>query len=204
MDRDGGRNVPISNDLLRKKYGYDGVVFTDRNVTGEHKVMDSFLDGKSWSVEKLSLAERHYKVLMAGVDQFGGNNDKMPILEAYQMGVKQQGEAVVRARMEQSAVRLLRNIFRAGVFENPTETAQTVGKPDYMKAGYVAQLKSVVLLKNKGNTLPLAPTKIVYVPKRTIAASRNFLGVETPASSDYPVNIDLRNSFKISYTFRRD
>jgi beta-glucosidase len=30
--------------------------------------------GKSWGVEKLSVSERHYKVLMAGVDQFGGNN----------------------------------------------------------------------------------------------------------------------------------
>ena len=188
-------NQYLITDLLRKKYGYDGVVCTDWNVTGDHKVMDSFLDGKSWGVETLSLAERHYKILMAGVDQFGGNNDMKPILEAYAIGIEQQGEAAMRARMEQSAVRLLRNIFRVGLFENayvnPTETAQTVGKPDYMKAGYEAQLKSIVLLKNKGKVLPLAAGKTVYVPKRYVAASRNFLGIETPASTDYPVNIDL-------------
>ncbi len=188
-------NHYIITDLLRKKYGYDGVVCTDWNVTGDHKVMDSFLDGKSWGVETLSLAERHYKILMAGVDQFGGNNDMKPILDAYKMGVEQQGEAFMRKRMEQSAVRLLRNIFRVGLFENayvdPTETAKTVGKPDYMKAGYEAQLKSIVLLKNKAKVLPLASGRTVYVPKRYVAASRNFLGMETPASTEYPVNIDV-------------
>lgn len=201
QDKKNGENVAnnydkyIVTDLLRKQYGYDGVVCTDWLVTGDHKAMDLFVDGKSWGVEKLSIPERHYKVLMAGVDQFGGNNDKMPILEAYQMGVKEHGEAAMRARMEGSAVRLLRNIFRVGLFENPylnpAETAQTVGKPAYMKAGYDAQLKSIVMLKNKGNTLPLAAGKTVYVPKRFVAASRNFLGVETPASTEYPVNIDL-------------
>ncbi|QJW89827.1 beta-glucosidase [Spirosoma taeanense] len=209
QDNKNGENIAnnynkyIINDLLRKKYGYDGVVCTDWNVTGDHKAMDSFLDGKSWGVEKLSPTERHYKILMAGVDQFGGNNDAKPILEAYQIGVKEQGEAAMRTRMEQSAVRLLRNIFQVGLFENPylnpAETKQTVGKPDYMKAGYDAQLKSVVMLKNKTNALPLTSGKTVYVPKRFVAASRNFLGAETPASTDYPVNIDLvKKYFKVT------
>jgi len=209
QDKKNGENIAnnynhyLITDLLRQKYGYDGVVCTDWSVTGDHKAMDLFIDGKSWGVEKLSLAERHYKVLMAGVDQFGGNNDKTPILEAYQMGVKNQGEAAMRARMETSAVRLLLNIFRTGLFENPylnpPQTVQTVGKPDYMRAGYQAQLKSVVLLKNKANALPLATGKTVYVPKRYVAASRNFLGQETPASQDYPVSLDLvKKYFKVT------
>lgn len=201
QDKKNGENVAnnynryIINDLLRTKYGYDGVVCTDWSVTGDHRAMDLFIDGKPWGVEKLSVAERHYKILMAGVDQFGGNNDKQPVLDAYQMGVREHGMAYMRARMEASAVRLLRNIFRVGLFENPyrnpAETARTVGKPAYMRAGYDAQLKSVVLLKNRGNVLPLAPGKVLYVPKRYVAASRNFLGLETPASTDYPLNMDL-------------
>ncbi len=188
-------NKYIISDLLRTKYGYDGVVCTDWLVTGDHRAMDVFVDGKSWGVENLSIAERHYKVLMAGVDQFGGNNDMKPILEAYQMGIKEHGEPKMRARMEQSAVRLLKNIFRVGVFENPylnpEETKATVGKPEFMKAGYEAQLKSIVLLKNQGNTLPITTKKTVYVPKRFVPASRNFLGMETPASEDYPVNMEI-------------
>ena len=188
-------NKYMITDLLRKKYNYDGVVCTDWLVTGDHKAMDVFIDGKSWGVENLTIAERHYKVLMAGVDQFGGNNDAKPVMEAYQMGVKEWGEAKMRARMEQSAVRLLLNIFRTGLFENPYVNPETtkaiVGKPEYMKAGYEAQLKSVVMLKNSRNALPVAEKKKVYVPKRFVAASRNFLGMETPASTDYPVSIDI-------------
>ena len=188
-------NKYLITDLLRKKYKYDGVVCTDWLVTGDHKQMDNFVDGKPFGVEKLTIAERHYKILMAGVDQFGGNNDAKPVIEAYQVGVKEWGEAKMRARMEQSAIRLLLNIFRTGLFENPYVNPETtkaiVGKPDYMKAGYEAQLKSVVMLKNQNNTLPLSVNKKVYIPKRFVAASRNFLGMETPATTDYPVSIDI-------------
>jgi len=188
-------NKYIVDDLLRKKYGYTGVVCTDWNVTADHKVQDSFLDGKSFGVEHLSLAERHYKVLMAGADQFGGNNDARPILEAYRIGIREHGEKWMRNRMEESAVRLLLNIFRVGLFENPylrpAETQKQVGNPEFMKAGYEAQLKSIVLLKNQQNTLPVKTKKTVYIPKRFIPASRNFLGVETPSSLEYPVNMNI-------------
>lgn len=201
QDTKNGENVGNSynkyliNDLLRTKYKYDGVVCTDWGITGEHKLLDSFLDGRSWGVENLSEVDRHYKILMNGVDQFGGNNDAKPIIAAYQKGVAELGEAKMRARMEQSAVRLLKNIFRVGIFENPylnpEETKAIVGKPAFMKDGFDAQLKSVVLLKNQKQTLPITSKKTVYVPKRFSPASRNFLGVETPASTDYPISIDL-------------
>ena len=170
-----GYSTYLITDLLRTKYDYDGVVCTDWAVTAdEGKTPDMFL-GKPWGVERLSVAERHYKVLMAGVDQFGGNNVAGPILDAYQKGVKEHGEAWIRERFEQSAVRLLRNIFRTGLFEDPyldqNESTKTVGNADFMKAGYDAQLKSIVLLKNKNNVLPLEKTKTVYIPKRTAPAA---------------------------------
>ena len=190
-----GYSKYLITDLLRTKYHYDGVVCTDWLVTAdEGKTPDMFV-GKSWGVEKLSVAERHYKVLMAGVDQFGGNNVAGPILEAYQMGVKEHGEQWMRQRFEQSAVRLLRNIFQVGLFENPyldpAQSTKTVGNADYMKAGYDAQLKSIVMLKNKSNTLPLAKTKTVYIPKRTVPAARDWFGNMTPERVEYPVNIDI-------------
>ncbi len=190
-----GYNKYLIQDLLRDKYNYDGVVCTDWLVTGDETAIDVFITGKSWGVESLSIAERHYKVLMAGVDQFGGNNDMKPVLEAYQMGVKEHGEEFMRARFEQSAVRLLKNIFRTGLFENPylnIETSKTVvGNPDFMKAGYEAQLKSVVMLKNKQNVLPLQKNKTVYIPKKFTPAGRNFLGMEIPEKLEYPVNLEI-------------
>ncbi|MCU0471153.1 MAG: glycoside hydrolase family 3 protein [Arcicella sp.] len=196
-------NQYIITDLLRNKYGYDGVVCTDWSVVAPHKVMDSFLDGKSWGVENLSLVELHYKALMAGIDQYGGNNAVKPVLEAYQMGIKEHGEPKMRARMEQSAVRLLKNIFRVGVFENPYLNVETtksiVGKPEYMKAGYEAQLQSIIMLKNQAKTLPLNAQKTVYIPKRFVPASRNFLGMETPASEEYPINMEIvKKYFKVT------
>jgi beta-glucosidase len=198
-----GYNKYIITDLLRDKNGYDGVVCTDWLVTGDVTSIDVFLTGKAWGVEGLSVAERHYKVLMAGGDQYGGNNEVQPVLDAYAMGVKEHGEDFMRARFEQSAVRLLRNIFNTGLFENPylniEETKSIVGKPEFMKAGYDAQLKSVVMLKNKSNTLPLEKNKTIYIPKKFTPAGRNFLGMETPESLEYPVNIEIvKKYFKVT------
>jgi len=188
-------NSYIITDLLRKKYKYDGVVCTDWSVTADEAAVDIFITGKSWGVDKLSIPERHYKVLMAGVDQFGGNNDAAPVIEAYNMGVKEHGEKFMRARFEESAVRLLKNIFRTGLFENPyldPEVSKSiVGNAEYMKASYEAQLKSMVLLKNKKMALPLQKNKTVYVPKKFTPAGRNFLGMETPEKLDYPVNMNI-------------
>jgi beta-glucosidase len=186
-------NKYIIGDLLRGKYKYDGVVCTDWLVTGDETAVDVFLTGKSWGTEKLTVAQRHYKALMAGVDQYGGNNEVTPVLEAYQMGVKEHGEAFMRKRFEQSAVRLLRNSFRVGLFENPYLDAavskQTVGKPEFMKAGYQAQVQSIVMLKNKAQALPMAKNRTVYIPKRFTPAGRNFLGIPYPEKLDYPVNL---------------
>jgi beta-glucosidase len=64
-----------------------------------------------------------------------------------------------------------------------------------MKVGYETQLKSIVLLKNANNVLPLTDKKTVYIPKRFVPASRNFLGMEFPASTDYPVNMELAKKY---------
>ena len=201
QDKKYGENVGngfskyIITDLLRDKYGYDGVVCTDWLITGDEGKTPDVFAGKSWGTEKMTIAERHYKVMMAGVDQFGGNNDIKPVLEAYQMGVKEHGQAFMRNRFEKSAVRLLLNIFRVGLFENayldPEETKAIVGKPEFMKAGYDAQLKSIVLIKNHNKTLPIANGKTVYVPKRTTPPGVNFFGMPTPEKTEYPVNLEL-------------
>ncbi len=175
-----GYSKYIITDLLRNKYKYDGVVCTDWLVIGdEGKTPDMFM-GKSWGMENKTNAERHYKVIKAGGDQFGGNNDMKPVLEAYQMGVKEFGEAAIRARFEQSAIRLLRNIFRVGLFENPyldvASSISTVGNASFMKAGYEAQIKSIVLLKNKNAVLPIAKNKTVFIPKKIIPAGRDWFG----------------------------
>jgi beta-glucosidase len=201
QDKKYGENVGngfskyIVTDLLRGKYNYDGVVCTDWLITGDEGKTPDVFAGKSWGVESSTIAQRHYKVLMAGVDQFGGNNLAGPVIEAYQMGVKEHGEEFIRKRFEQSAVRLLRNIFNVGLFENPyvipEGTQSTVGNPEFMKAGYAAQLKSIVMLKNKSNALPIQKMKTVYIPKRVVPAGRDWFGNATPEKIEYPINVDI-------------
>jgi beta-glucosidase len=205
QDKKYGENVGngfskyMVTDLLRNKYGYNGVVCTDWLITGNEGPTPDVFAGKPWGVEKLSIAERHYKALMAGVDQFGGNNDVEPVIEAYGMGVKEHGAAYMRERFELSAVRLLLNIFRVGLFENPylnpEESRKLVGNPEFMKAGYEAQLKSIVLLKNRHRTLPLKTGKTVYVPKRIVPPSLDFFGNPTPQYEEMPVNVTLLKKY---------
>lgn len=189
----------IITDLLRQKYGYDGVVCTDWRITADEGKTPDIFSGKSWGVEAQTVAQRHYKVIMAGVDQFGGNNVAGPVLEAYQMGVKEHGEQFMRKRMEESAVRLLKNVFRVGLFENPYLDPQisksVVGNAEYMTAGYEVQLKSLILLKNKGKILPLQKSKTVYIPKRIVPAAMDFFGNITPERIEYPVSIDIAKKY---------
>ncbi|MEJ2005296.1 MAG: glycoside hydrolase family 3 N-terminal domain-containing protein [Cyclobacteriaceae bacterium] len=200
----GGENVGnafnkyIITELLRDKYGFDGVVCTDWGVTRDDAGMAVF--GQTpWGVEDLSVAERHYRILMAGCDQFGGNNDAEPVIEAYEMGVAEHGEEWMRARFERSAVRLLKNIFQTGIFENPyldvEKTIETVGKPDFMTAGYNAQLRSVVLLKNKNSVLPLSADTKLYIPDRFIPASENFFGAEIPSRTEPPIKPEVASEY---------
>lgn len=165
------------NDLLREKYGYDGVVCTDWGITEDMDAdVDSF-GSRCFGVEHLTEAERHLRIIENGVDQFGGNSNIIPILEAYELGCQKHGEAFMRQRFEQSAKRLLRNMFQCGLFENPylvlEESKQIVGCKEYCEAGFKAQLKSVVMLKNN-NVLPIRERVKVFVPNRHINAKKNF------------------------------
>ena len=172
-----GYSKYIIKDLLREKYKYEGVVCTDWGIVNEYKNLFRNT-GKPWGVENMPVAERYLSVLMVGVDQFGGVNTKKHIVEAYELGKERLGEEAIRARFEESAVRLLVNIFRTGLFENayvePHVSQQVVGSDEFTKMGFEAQLKSVVMLKNHNNTLPLKGRLKVYMPLRHYPNSVNY------------------------------
>lgn len=189
----------IIRDLLRDSCGYDGVVCTDWGITQDPADdMDAF-GSRCFGTESLSVAERHLRIIMNGVDQFGGNNDKEPILEAYRIGCERYGESVMRRRMEESAVRILTNIFRVGLFENPyldeEESVRTVGCETYVQAGYQAQLDSVVLLKNKSAALPLQKQLKLYVPDRHIRPKKGFMRFMEEEQFLHPVHNRLLSEY---------
>lgn len=167
----------IVTDLLRDKYKFEGVVCTDWGVTSDC-IDVGIHGGKPYGVEDLSVAGRRLRCIEAGVDQFGGCNDVGPVLEAYDMLCEKYGEKIARERFEVSARRLLLNIFRVGLFENPyldpEESASIVGCGQFCKEGYDAQLKSIIMLKNHGNALPQTGRKKVYLPLRHFPSAADF------------------------------
>ncbi len=180
-------------DLLRNKYKFDGVICTDWCITWS-KPPKPF--AMPWGVENITEDERHYKAIMAGVDQFGGNQDKKPVLAAYEMGVKEHGKSFMEKRFRTSAVRLLRNIFQLGLFENPyldvAKSVREVGNSEDMAKGFNAQLKSIVMLKNKNNVIrennftgkPTVYIPMIFRPASEIKAFKAY----TPAQWTLPVD----------------
>lgn len=196
VDQKNGENVGNSynrwliNDLLREKLGYEGVVCADWGITHDMGPTEEAFAGKCWGVEGLTEAQRHCKALEAGVDQFGGNNDAGPVLEAYRMLCEKYGEEAAAVRFRRSAYRLLLNIFRTGLFENPyldlEASEKIVGCPEFVEKGYRSQLRSITMLKNKNHTLPLTSRKKVYVPDRFIRSYLDFMSMPAPEQTITP------------------
>lgn len=183
----------IITDLLREKYGFNGVICTDWIITADNPSVET-MNGKPWGVEHLSVEERHFQAIYAGCDQFGGNDDKQPILAAYQIWCQRFGKESAEQRFRASAQRLLLNFFRVGVFENPyvdpNYTAQVVGCKEFVEEGYDAQLKSIVMLKNHQQVMPIKKGAKVYFPKRYYPASIGFFSRHQPNIAHYDWQID--------------
>jgi beta-glucosidase len=183
-------------DILRIENRYDGVLCTDWGVTTA--LSESPLGfGMAWGAEDLSVEERHYAALLAGMDMFGGNNDKQPILAAYAMWAADFGEASAKERFQTSGRRLLALLFNAGLFENPyldlDASKAAVGSRDKREAGYQAQLASIVMLKNKDSAIRAGlfescKDKTVYIPS---SIHHNFPGIWEPASDTADPTMDI-------------
>ena len=94
-----------------------------------------------------------------------GTNEVNEFITAFNEGL------VSEERVNESVVRLLKEYFALGLFENPYRDAEAadavVNTKESKELAYKAHQKSVVLLKNKDNLLPLTNDKLsgkkVYV-----------------------------------------
>ncbi|MDG2304409.1 MAG: glycoside hydrolase family 3 N-terminal domain-containing protein [Candidatus Binatia bacterium] len=163
-----GFNREILTDLLREKYGFDGVVCADWGIVAPLGFGPiEMVHAKAHGVWDLTIPERYVKALDAGIDQFGGQIYPEPLIELVESG------KVPESRIDVSVRRLLRDKFRLGLFDDPyvdVERAGAIcGNPEFMAAGEIAQRKSIILLQNEVRptasraTLPLARDVRVYV-----------------------------------------
>jgi len=154
-------NKGIVTGLLREKYGFNGIVCTDGGLLTDTKVLGARMPARAWGIEHLSRAERTKKALDAGVDQFGGEACPEVIVQLVREG------RVSEERINRSIRRLLLEKFRLGLFDDPyldvDAAERIVGRPEFRKVGELAQRKSIVLLKNDKQTLPLKSGLKIYV-----------------------------------------
>lgn len=140
-------NKQFINGLLRDTLGFDGYVNSDTGV----------LSDMAWGAEDLTKSQRAAKVLEAGTDMVSGEADPKPFLEAIQ-------EKLVEPEIvDRALIRLLKELFALGLFENPyvEEGAEKQVNTEESKAlAYRAHQESVVVLKNQKGLLPLDETRM--------------------------------------------
>ncbi|MBI1765907.1 MAG: glycoside hydrolase family 3 C-terminal domain-containing protein [Acidobacteria bacterium] len=167
-------NKEIITDLLRNKLGYTGVVNSDTGIS----------TGMPWGVENLSVKDRYKKAIEAGVDRIGGDATPELIVELVKSG------GLTEARIDESARRILRVYFGLGIFENPyanpEEAERTVRKKEFQEKADLAQRKSIVLLKNANNILPLKKGVRMYVEglDAAVAAQFGYVSTNNPDDAD--------------------
>ena len=177
-----GFNKGVLTGLLRERFGFDCIVCTDWGLVTDQPIMGTDFAARAWGVEHLTPAERMVKILDAGADQFGGENETELLI-----GLVRSGD-VAEARLDVSARRLLREKFELGLFEDPyvdVDAADAiVGSAEFRAAGEHAQRASVAVLSNDG-VLPLRTGLKLYVEGiAPEAAARYGEVVATPSEAD--------------------
>lgn len=188
-----GYNKFLLTDLLRDRFHFRGVILSDWLITGDCPEAcingakpgeEPVLGGMPWGVEDLTQVQRFAKAANAGVDQFGGVADSAVLVEAVHQ------KLVPMTRIDDATFRILEQKFAQGLFENPYvdpgRAAEIVGSAAFRAAGDEAQRKSLVLLKNEGNALPLRAGSKVYLHNidPVLAAQYGLEVVAEPAAAD--------------------
>jgi beta-glucosidase len=199
-----GFNRYLLQDLLRGRYGFDGVVTSDWAITGdcpqacrENRPPAFFVGpwgvGMPWGVEELTVLQRFALTINAGVDQVGGSDEPSYVVQAVRQGL------VTAARVDESAHRVLVQKFELGLFENPfvdpAAATATAGNDRFTRLGDRAQAESLTLLTNRRHSLPVrqgtgrhrVDTVYLYGVDAAAAEARGLTVSTDPAQADLAV-----------------
>ncbi|MBP3547389.1 MAG: glycoside hydrolase family 3 C-terminal domain-containing protein [Alistipes sp.] len=155
----------LLRDILREEWGFDGMVVTDWNSSGE-MIAHGFAEDLKHATE-LSIN--------AGVD-----------MDMMSWGFIQHTKSLIeegKLSMEtiDNAVRnILKLKFRLGLFENPyvdvTLARKVAYAPEHLAAAKQCAIESAVLIQNNNNVLPLAKGSTVLVTGPMADAPYDQLG----------------------------
>lgn len=145
-------NRLLLRDILRDEWGFDGMVVTDWNSSGEMVAHGTAVDNRDAAMKSIN----------AGVDMdmmsFGFISHLKELVES----------GAVRTETLDEAVRnVLRLKFRLGLFEHPyvdpALQAQVDYAPEHLAAAKQCAAESAVLLRNEGSALPLTGARRILV-----------------------------------------
>ena len=173
-----GASSELLTDTLRSQWGFDGIVVSDYYAVEQLLTVHRICSDKT---EAAALA------LSSGIDSELPRADcfALPLLQAIERG------QVPVALVDRAVSRVLSLKFRLGLFENPYVVPEVAGRVFDTKEHRVLALeaarKSIVLLKNFGDLLPLdrnVPRIAVIGPNAD--SQRNLLGdYSYPSNAGY-------------------
>lgn len=140
-------NRELLDDVLRKEWGFDGMVITDcgaiEMLANGHDVAE---DGRDAAIQAI---EAGIDMEMSGV-MFGEH-----LVKAVRSGLLET------AILDQAVRRVLMLKFRLGLFESPyadpDRAEQVIGSKEHIELARKLAGEGIVLLKNKDGVLPLSP-----------------------------------------------
>ena len=160
-------SIELLKDILRGEWGFEGLIVSDYfaiNMLKEYHLVSSDKE------------EAAIQAIKAGVDI------DLPSTDCYGTPLKNALEKQLfdESLIDRSVTKILKMKFLMGLFENPyIDEKATVTKfdtPEQRDLAYRIACKSIVLLKNDNNTLPIRDIKSLAVIGPNANSTRNIIG----------------------------
>lgn len=193
-----GYNRNLIEGLLRGTHRYRGLIVSDWAITNDcpescraptaQSPQSPMAIAMPWGVESLTREARFAKAVEAGIDQFGGVDDPVPLLAAVRSG------HVPERRLDASVRRIMILKFQLGLFDRPyvepEHAAALVGSASTQAEADAAQRAAAVLLRNDAALLPvMVPATRVWLHGVSAAAAKaeGLIVVNEPQGADLAI-----------------
>jgi beta-glucosidase len=160
-------SIELLNDILRDEWGFEGLIVSDYfaiNMLKEYHLVSSDKE------------EAAIQAIRAGVDV------ELPSTDCYGAPLKKalEKQLIDESLIDRSVAKILKMKFLMGLFENPyideERAATKFDTPEQRDLAYKIACKSIVLLKNENNTLPIRNIKSLAVIGPNANSTRNIIG----------------------------
>jgi beta-glucosidase len=138
----GAANTPLSNDVLRKDYGFKGMIMSD------------------WA-NSIYWPGRHNLELTSGHSLLMSNNELFATYIKNEIQEHPGQKAAIEKELETMVFYNLYPLFKAGMYDRPYRDPGLVSKFDeHKKVALTTAEEAITLLKNDNHLLPIKPATV--------------------------------------------